>query len=359
MSEAGRTSRPRLQDLQNYQSFTGLSCSRCKANGIECDLLKPCTSCVSQGIENECSDGDSYSPLCDENDRSIMLASLTKMEHDDGDIVNEEKDLRSQEMQIKDYKTGGARSASPDALLKALMNFDAKVQTEKPIDQSPFNEGTDSLNRQQIPDVSRNDITISKSTDEAAPVAGTLPEYSHKPGCSRFEECHSRTLESKIPNQIEAFALAQIPRNKQEHKKTSVNSPDSEEQNPTKQQEHKEAILSSQDSKSQQTLTGVDASMIAKDQGSPLKKKKKRKRPEEAPRLPCSPFVLFSNKVRESVKEENPGIGFLEMGKKIGEKWRALDGEERKKYEDEAGILRLSYLEKKKRWESENKKNER
>ena len=59
------------------------------------------------------------------------------------------------------------------------------------------------------------------------------------------------------------------------------------------------------------------------------------------------------------MKDENPGIEFLEMGRKIGEKWRALDSDERKKFEEEAGVLRSSYLEKKKQWENENKKSEK
>jgi len=56
------------------------------------------------------------------------------------------------------------------------------------------------------------------------------------------------------------------------------------------------------------------------------KGRKRRKRiPQGGPKKPATSFVLFSNTVREQVKEENPGLSFLDLGKKLGEMWREMD----------------------------------
>eukprot|EP00198_Chlamydomonas_reinhardtii_P008057 XP_001697394.1 high mobility group protein [Chlamydomonas reinhardtii] len=51
-----------------------------------------------------------------------------------------------------------------------------------------------------------------------------------------------------------------------------------------------------------------------------------------APKKPMTPFLHFSNAVRESVKAENPGIAFGELAKVIGEKWAKLSAQEKAEY---------------------------
>ena len=45
-----------------------------------------------------------------------------------------------------------------------------------------------------------------------------------------------------------------------------------------------------------------------------------------------SAFFLYSQAFRSQVKEENPDITFGEVGKKLGEMWRALSEDEKQAY---------------------------
>eukprot|EP00977_Amphora_coffeiformis_P000809 scaffold175_cov177-Amphora_coffeaeformis.AAC.11 len=47
-----------------------------------------------------------------------------------------------------------------------------------------------------------------------------------------------------------------------------------------------------------------------------------------------SGFMLFSKEHRPKIKEENPDITFGQIGKKLGEMWRALDDKEKQAYKD-------------------------
>jgi len=49
---------------------------------------------------------------------------------------------------------------------------------------------------------------------------------------------------------------------------------------------------------------------------------------------PLKGFMLFSQEHRPKVKEENPDISFGQIGKKLGEMWRALNDEEKEKYKN-------------------------
>jgi len=54
-------------------------------------------------------------------------------------------------------------------------------------------------------------------------------------------------------------------------------------------------------------------------------RKRRKKIPQGGPKKPATSFVLFSNTVREQVKEEHPGLSFLDLGRKLGEMWREMD----------------------------------
>ena len=47
--------------------------------------------------------------------------------------------------------------------------------------------------------------------------------------------------------------------------------------------------------------------------------------------------MLFSKENRPKVKEDNPDITFGQVGKKLGEMWRALSEEEREEYKQRKG----------------------
>jgi structure-specific recognition protein 1 len=62
----------------------------------------------------------------------------------------------------------------------------------------------------------------------------------------------------------------------------------------------------------------------AKKEGGKKKKAKKEKDPN-APKRALSAFMYYSQANRPLVKKENPDAGFGEIGKILGEQWKALD----------------------------------
>lgn len=74
--------------------------------------------------------------------------------------------------------------------------------------------------------------------------------------------------------------------------------------------------------------------------------KKKAKKDPLAPKRGMSAFMLFSNEQRNKIKAENPEATFGEVGRKVGEAWKALNDkqkqvyvkkaeQDKKRYEDE------------------------
>jgi len=63
------------------------------------------------------------------------------------------------------------------------------------------------------------------------------------------------------------------------------------------------------------------------------KKATKKKKDPNAPKGAKSAYIYFSNEQRVKLKEKNPDMSFGEVAKKIGELYKALSPEEKKKYE--------------------------
>jgi len=61
---------------------------------------------------------------------------------------------------------------------------------------------------------------------------------------------------------------------------------------------------------------------------------KRARRDPNAPKRARGSFVFFTFDMRPQVMREFPGIKFVEMGTVLGERWRAISPEEKKKYED-------------------------
>lgn len=76
-------------------------------------------------------------------------------------------------------------------------------------------------------------------------------------------------------------------------------------------------------------------------------KKKRKKKDKNAPKRGLSAYMFFSQDIRSSVREEMPDISFGEVGKVIGERWKALTSEERKKYQEMAEQDKVRYNEQK------------
>jgi hypothetical protein len=71
--------------------------------------------------------------------------------------------------------------------------------------------------------------------------------------------------------------------------------------------------------------------------------KKKVKKDPNAPKRATTSFFFFSSEMRAKVKEENDGITFGELGKKMGEMFKALSPKEKSKYEEMAKKDQLRY----------------
>ncbi|CAF9929348.1 MAG: Non-histone chromosomal protein 6 [Heterodermia speciosa] len=62
----------------------------------------------------------------------------------------------------------------------------------------------------------------------------------------------------------------------------------------------------------------------------------KKKKDPNAPKRGLSAYMFFANEQRENVREENPGISFGQVGKVLGERWKALNPKQREPYEAKA-----------------------
>ncbi len=72
-------------------------------------------------------------------------------------------------------------------------------------------------------------------------------------------------------------------------------------------------------------------------------KKKKPSKDPNAPKKPSTAYLFFSNDKRNELKEQ--GLSFTEIGEKLGELWKAVSDEEKKKYEALAAKDKERYTE--------------
>jgi len=97
---------------------------------------------------------------------------------------------------------------------------------------------------------------------------------------------------------------------------------------------------------------GHDAKGNLVDENRPTGKRLKRsKKDPNAPKRWRSSFVFFTFEMRPRVVAENPGIRFVDMGNVLGEMWRALNPDEKKRYEDMAAQDKTRFT-----WEMEEYK---
>ncbi|KAK2037133.1 HMG box protein [Colletotrichum somersetense] len=66
-----------------------------------------------------------------------------------------------------------------------------------------------------------------------------------------------------------------------------------------------------------------------------------------APKRGLSAYMFFANEQRENVREENPGISFGQVGKILGERWKALNDKQRAPYEAKAATDKKRYEDEK------------
>ena len=76
-------------------------------------------------------------------------------------------------------------------------------------------------------------------------------------------------------------------------------------------------------------------------------KSDKKKKDPNAPKRGLSAYMFFANEQRDNVREENPGITFGQVGKVLGERWKALNEKQRGPYEESAAKDKKRYEEEK------------
>mmetsp|Transcript_5836 Transcript_5836/g.8878 ORF Transcript_5836/g.8878 Transcript_5836/m.8878 type:complete len:397 (-) Transcript_5836:219-1409(-) len=81
---------------------------------------------------------------------------------------------------------------------------------------------------------------------------------------------------------------------------------------------------------------GHDAHGNLLENHRPRKRNKRTPKDPGAPKRASGAYVFFTNEMRPQVMSEYPGIKFVEMGRVMGERWRALTPHEKKRYEDMA-----------------------
>ncbi|OQE28400.1 hypothetical protein PENSTE_c003G10093 [Penicillium steckii] len=79
----------------------------------------------------------------------------------------------------------------------------------------------------------------------------------------------------------------------------------------------------------------------------------RRKKDPNAPKRGLSAYMFFANDNRDKVREENPGITFGQVGKMLGDKWKALSESERKPYDQKAAADKKRYEEEKAKYQAQ------
>ncbi|GIK01590.1 non-histone chromosomal protein 6 [Aspergillus viridinutans] len=77
------------------------------------------------------------------------------------------------------------------------------------------------------------------------------------------------------------------------------------------------------------------------------KRVERKKKDPNAPKRGLSAYMFFANDNRDKVREENPGISFGQVGKMLGERWKALSDTDRRPYEEKAAADKKRYEDEK------------
>jgi high mobility group protein B2 len=88
---------------------------------------------------------------------------------------------------------------------------------------------------------------------------------------------------------------------------------------------------------------GHDARGVLIDDQRPRKRSKRAPKDPAAPKRASGAYVFLTNEIRPQIQQEYPGIKFTELGKVLGQRWRALSPQERKRYEDMAAQDKIRF----------------
>ncbi|KAK5135203.1 Non-histone chromosomal protein 6 [Meristemomyces frigidus] len=91
----------------------------------------------------------------------------------------------------------------------------------------------------------------------------------------------------------------------------------------------------------EKTTTRKSAKTATKTDGG------KKKKDPNMPKRGLSAYMFFANDTRDKVREDNPGIKFGDVGKLLGERWKALNDKQKVPYEAKAAADKKRYEEEK------------
>lgn len=95
---------------------------------------------------------------------------------------------------------------------------------------------------------------------------------------------------------------------------------------------------------------GYNASGTLIEEYRTIKNRKRAKKDPTAPKRARGSFVLFTLEHRPRVMAEFPHLKFVEMGNILGERWRSLSPEEKKRYEDMAAQDKIRFASEMQVW---------
>jgi high mobility group protein B2 len=88
---------------------------------------------------------------------------------------------------------------------------------------------------------------------------------------------------------------------------------------------------------------GHDSYGVVIEDQQPRKRNKRNPKDPAAPKRASGAYVFFTNDMRPQILQDFFGIKFVELGKVLGERWRALSPEEKKRYEDMAAEDKIRF----------------
>jgi len=88
---------------------------------------------------------------------------------------------------------------------------------------------------------------------------------------------------------------------------------------------------------------GYDARGNVIESQAPKRRTKRGPKDPDAPKRASGAYVFFTNEMRPIVMSQFPGIKFVDMGRVLGERWRALTPEEKTKYETMSAEDKMRY----------------
>ena len=108
---------------------------------------------------------------------------------------------------------------------------------------------------------------------------------------------------------------------------------------PAAESDSMDAVPKKKKAKKQQKISSPTPKKV-----KPKKKAKKAKKDPNAPKRPMTAYMFFNQDMRAKLKKENPKLTFGELGKLIGQKYKALTDDEKKKYDKLTASAKEKYV---------------